>query len=154
MLRSLHAAERKLLAASQRAEMEQALAACAARSALACAAKAQTITAEFAGRIASLTAMMRDREAAVQQIKAEETAALAGLYLAASHDGEQERRAVVVALKVEHARALVRLNHRQRIERIVMAVKSAPVGLSRRIRSRAWRAMRRVLRRFITPKSQ
>ncbi|MEQ1694812.1 MAG: hypothetical protein ABL901_03130 [Hyphomicrobiaceae bacterium] len=152
-MRSLHAAERKLLAASQRAEIEQALAACAARRALASAAKAQAITAEFAGRIAALTAMSRDREAAVQRIKAEETAALASLYLAASHDGEQERRAVVFAIKLEHARALARLNHRQRIERMVMAVKSAPVGLSRRIRSRAWSAMRRVLLAMMPPRS-
>lgn len=155
-LRSLHAAERKLLHASQRADLERALAACATRLALASAAKAQAITADSAARIAALdaTLTLEQREAAVQRIKAEETAALAGLYLAAARDAEHERRVVADTIEVEHRRATAILSHRQRIERIVMAVKSRPSRLSRRIAGRVWSATRSLLRRFAVPRSQ
>lgn len=124
-LRSLHLAERQLLRASQRAETAKALAECASRSALATSAKAQGITGHFAGKVAALSKDLpqQQRAAAIAQLKLEEGAALANMYLEAAREGEQERRSVVGPIKVRHKSSSAGLSRRHRIERGALAVR-------------------------------
>ena len=149
-LRSLHLAERQLLRASQGAETTKALAECASRSALATSAKAQAITGHFADKVAALSKDLtgQQRAAAIAQLKLEEGAALANMYLEAARESEQERRSVVGLIKARHRSASAGLSRRHRIERGALAV---ALGVSRSPSSYVSRpAVRRLAQRIYT----
>ena len=150
-MRSLHAAERKLSRASQQAEIARAIADIAARSAQATSAKAQGITGHFADKIAALSKNLSDQErtAAIQQIKLEEAAALANMYLEAAREGEQLRRVMVGPIKTRHRAASTDLNLRQRRERLRIALTAKPSQKSTINRLRQYSSVRRVARRLI-----
>ena len=91
-------------------------------------AKAQGITGHFADKIAALSKDLTEqqRAAAIAQLKLEEGAALANMYLETARDAGQERRSVIGVIKARHRGASAEMARRHRIERAVLAIKLKP----------------------------
>lgn len=137
-LKSLHAAERGLLRARHKSEVDRALKAASALTGTAIGAQAQGITAHYAAKIAALSSVLTNaqRAAAIGQLKLEEAAELGRMYIAAAAEGKAQRRAAMVPIRLRHKGERGELSRRQRAERSVLAVVLRPLRAPRVFRDR------------------
>lgn len=123
-MRSLHAAERTLLNARHRGEIDRALAGIAADAALATTARGQLINALFADRMARIAAHLSpaERAAQIRQLQGEEAAALAALHLEAARESEAARRGALAPIRAQQRSESAGLARRHRAERMAVAL--------------------------------
>ena len=123
-LKALHAAERSLMSARHKSEMQRTSSDVAARTALGIGAKAQGITAHYAAKVTALGKELTDdqRAAEIAQLKLEEAAELGHMYMKSAREGEALRRAAMGPIKTRHKTDRHQLSRRHRAERAAIAV--------------------------------
>lgn len=154
-MRSLHAAERVLLSARHRGEIDRALAGIAADAALATTAGAQRITVHFAGRMARIAAHLSpdERAAQIRQLQSEEAAALAALHLEAARESEAARQSVLAPIRAQQRSERTELARRHRSERMAVALTDRRRTVVMRKHQRHPHAQWRTTRRWLGVRS-
>ena len=130
-MRGVFAAERQLLDAAHRAEVGAKVASITGHFASLLAAAEARIIAHVHGRIAQIdpTLSPAQRVAAIEQLQAEQAAALARLRDDIRLERRQARRNAMAALRFGHRTRKRALSHRQSAHRVVLNVLiGAPAG--------------------------
>ena len=123
-IKSLHAAERQLLAAERGDAMARALAEIAMQSALRSASKRRTLSAHYAAKIAALAPSLSpsERAAAIERLREEENAATQALDIELQRTAAAERTQTTAHLRQHYRSRSAGLHQRQRRQRAALAM--------------------------------
>ena len=123
-MRGVFAAERQLLDAAHRAEVDVKVAAITAQFAALLASAEAGIVAHVQGRIAQIDPGLSpaQRRAAIEQLQAEQVTAIARLQNDIRQESRQARRTAISALAAGHRTRKRALSHRQSAQRVALSV--------------------------------
>ena len=123
-MRGVFAAERQLLDAAHRAEVNASVAAITAHFAALLASAETRIIAHVQGRIAQIDPSLSpaQRRAAIEQLQAEQFIAIARLQNDIRQERRQARRTAMSALTAGHRTRKRALSHRQSAQRVALSV--------------------------------
>ena len=123
-MRGVFAAERQLLDAAHRADVNASVAAITAQFAALLASAEAGIVAHVQGRIAQIDPSLSpaQRRAAIEQLQAEQVTAIARLQNDIRQESRQARRSAMSALAASHRTRKRALSHRQSAQRVALSV--------------------------------
>ena len=123
-MRGVFAAERQLLDAAHRAEVDVKVAAITAQFAALLASAEAGIVAHVQGRIAQIDPSLSpaQRRAAIEQLQAEQVTAIARRQNDIRQESRQARRTAILALAAGHRTRKRALSHRQSAQRVALSV--------------------------------
>ena len=123
-MRGVFAAERQLLDAAHRAEVNASVAAITAQFAALLASAEAGIVAHVQGRIAQIDPALSpaQRRAAIEQLQGEQVTAIARLQNDIRQERRQAQRTATAALAAGHRTRKRALSHRQSAQRVALAV--------------------------------